>query len=179
MPLGPSFTFVQAMAICWYPATELAVLSHERWQVELVIEETRNVMRLSERTLRSLTPEGVIQEIYVLLLAHTLLRAAQTQGISSASPRPCASWMTTCQVTAPCRAQMVELALQDIAGQRLPTQRVRIQARVLKRSHSCSADKEPEHWHAPPLELDLGFHQSIAFLRRLNRGWRVIFFEPY
>ena len=70
-----------------YPAKELAVLFHERWHAELVIGETRTVLRLSARTLRSLTPQGVIQELYALLLAHTLLRtlmlrAATQQGIA-------------------------------------------------------------------------------------------------
>lgn len=41
-----------------FPAKELAVLFHERWHAELVIGETRTVLRLSARTLRSLTPQG-------------------------------------------------------------------------------------------------------------------------
>jgi hypothetical protein len=43
-------------------------------RVELVISETRTYLALSARTLRSLTPEGVVQEIYALLLAHTVIR---------------------------------------------------------------------------------------------------------
>jgi IS4 transposase len=57
-----------------YPAKELAVLYHERWHVEVVIDETRTHLRLAARTLRSLTPEGVIQELYALLLAHLVVR---------------------------------------------------------------------------------------------------------
>jgi Transposase DDE domain len=41
-----------------FPAKELAVLFHERWHAELVIGETRTELRLSARTLRSLTPQG-------------------------------------------------------------------------------------------------------------------------
>src|SRR5262249_43812045 len=86
-----------------YPAKELAVVYHERWHVELVINEARTYLRLSARTLRSLTPEGVIQEISALLVAHVvvrtlMLRAAELAQISptrdSVSPRPFASWMT-------------------------------------------------------------------------------------
>ena len=40
-----------------YPAKEVAVLYHERWHVELVIDETRTHLRLSARTLRSLTKD--------------------------------------------------------------------------------------------------------------------------
>ena len=30
--------------------------------------------------------------------------------------------------------------------------------------HSSYVRKKPEHWHAPPLELDLDFHQIIALV---------------
>ena len=81
-----------------YPAKEVAVLYHERWHVEVVIDETRTHLRLSARTLRSLTPEGVLQEIYALLLAHLvartlMLRAARLLAPRSALRKPSASWM--------------------------------------------------------------------------------------
>src|SRR5258707_7470064 len=65
-----------------YPAKDLAVLYHERWHVELVLDETDTHLRLSARTLRSLTANGVIQELYRMALAHTfvptlMLRSAQ------------------------------------------------------------------------------------------------------
>lgn len=41
------------------PADDLIALYHERWEVEIVIDELKNHQRLSERTLRSQTPEGV------------------------------------------------------------------------------------------------------------------------
>src|SRR5215468_10172380 len=63
-----------------YPAKELAVVYHERWHVEVVIDEARTHLRLSARTLRSLTPEGVIQEIYALLLAHLVVRTLMLQA---------------------------------------------------------------------------------------------------
>src|SRR5258708_37122936 len=67
-----------------YPAKDLAVVYHERWHVEVVIDETRSHMRLSARTLRSLTPERVIPAVYALLLAHlvflTLLMQATKQA---------------------------------------------------------------------------------------------------
>ena len=152
------------------------MLFHERWHAELVIGETRTVLRLSSRALRSLTPQGVMQELYALLLAHTLLRtlllrAATQQGIAP----------TTLSLTGPirildeslvplgmvpvARRQAMVLALLDESGQqRWPKQRVRIQARVVKRTHSRYVRKKPEHWHAPPLELDLDFHHIIALV---------------
>jgi len=159
-----------------YPAKELAVLFHERWHAELVIGETRTVLRLSARTLRSLTPQGVIQELYALLLAHTLLRtlmlrAAAQQGIAPTTLSLTGtirildeSLLPLGMVPVARRRTMVLDLLTEIGQQRVPKQRVRIQARVVKRTRSRYARKKPEHWLAPPLELDLDFHQIIALV---------------
>jgi hypothetical protein len=159
-----------------YPAKELAVLYHERWHAELVIGETRTVLRLSARTLRSLTAQGVIQEIFALLLAHTLvrtlmLRAASQEGIAPTQLSLTAtirifdeSLIPLGLVDAQRRACMVAGLIQEIGSQRLPKQRLRIQARVVKRVRSRYERKKPEHWHAPPLEIDLDFSQIIALV---------------
>ncbi len=159
-----------------FPAREVAVLYHERWHVEVVIDETRTHLRLSARTLRSLTPEGVLQEIYALLLAHTVVRTLILQAASQAQIAPTQiSFTETIRildesliplglVSAPRRLHMVEGLIREIGQQRLPKQPVRIQARVVKRVRSRYERKKPEHWHAPPLELDLDFHQIIALV---------------
>jgi hypothetical protein len=156
-----------------FPAKDLVVLSHERWHVEVVIGEARTALRLSTRTLRSLTAAGVIQEIYALLLAHTvvrtlMLRAANQEGIAptdlsfTATIRLLDESLFPLGLVAPARrAQMVEGLLKEIGAQQLPRQRVRIQARVVKRARSRYERKKPEHWHAPPLEFDLDFRQII------------------
>jgi hypothetical protein len=59
---------------------------------------------------------------------------------------------------------MVEGVLPEISQHRLPRPRVRIQARVVKRVRSRDERKKPEHLHAPPLELDLSFHEIIALV---------------
>jgi len=159
-----------------YPAKELAVLFHERWHAELVIGETRTVLRLSARTLRSLTPEGVLQELYALLVAHTVLRTLMLRAATQQGMAPTAlsltgtirildeSLLPLSMVDAVRRQTMVVGLLDEIGQQRLPQQRVRIQARVVKRVRSRYERKKPEHWHAPPLELDLDFHQIIALV---------------
>jgi hypothetical protein len=45
------------------PAQELAYAYHERWEIELVVDELDTHQRLAGRTLRSLKPVGVIQEL--------------------------------------------------------------------------------------------------------------------
>ncbi len=62
------------------------------------------------------------------------------------------------------RQHMVAGVLREISQQRLPKQGVRIQARVVKRVRSRYERKKPEHVHAPPLELDLSFHEIIALV---------------
>lgn len=59
---------------------------------------------------------------------------------------------------------MVEGVLREISQQRLPKQGVPIQARVVKQVRSRYERKKPEHLHAPPLELDLSFHEIIALV---------------
>ncbi|HWS84397.1 MAG TPA: hypothetical protein VN207_09085, partial [Ktedonobacteraceae bacterium] len=149
------------------------VLYHERWHVEVVIDETRTHLRLSARTLRSLTPEGVMQEIYALLLAHLVVRTLMLQAAEQAQiaatqisftetiPIMDESLIPLGLVSAPRRQHMIEQLIDEISQQRLPKQPVRIQARVLKRVRSRYERKKPEHLHAPPLPLDLDFHHVI------------------
>jgi len=56
------------------PAHELAVLFHERWEIETALDELKTHLRGSQIVLRSKTPELVKQEFYGLLLAHYAIR---------------------------------------------------------------------------------------------------------
>ena len=156
-----------------YPAKELAVLYHERWRVEVVIDEARTHLRLSARTLRSLTPDGVIQELYALLLAHLVVRTLMLTSaeLAELSPRQL-SFTETLRIVEdtllplglvePARREaMVQGIYQEIAQQRLPAQRVRIQPRVVKRVRSRYERKQPQHYDAPALELDVEFQHII------------------
>src|SRR6266480_2082430 len=69
-----------------YPARDLCVLYHERWEIELAIDEIKDHQRLSSQPLRSKLPILVLQELYALLLAHyavraLVLQAAETKGL--------------------------------------------------------------------------------------------------
>ena len=159
-----------------YPAKELAVLYHERWRVEVVIDEARTHLRLSARTLRSLTPEGVVQEIYALLLAHLVVRTLMLSAAQAAGLAPQQLSLTETirildetllplgLVEAARRAHMVQSIYREIGQQRLPTQRVRIQPRVVKRVRSRYERKQPDHWHAPALELEVKFEDMIELV---------------
>lgn len=57
------------------PATELAALYHERWEIETAFDELKTHLRGARIVLRSKTPDLVRQELYGLLLAHFAIRA--------------------------------------------------------------------------------------------------------
>lgn len=57
------------------PATELAALYHERWEIENALDELKTHLRGPRIVLRSKTPELVRQEFYGLLLAHYAVRS--------------------------------------------------------------------------------------------------------
>src|SRR6266568_4317989 len=57
------------------PALELVQLYHERWEIEVSIDELDTHQRLAGGTRSRRTPEGVLQEVYGLLLAHYAIRA--------------------------------------------------------------------------------------------------------
>ena len=62
------------------PATELAALYHQRWEIEAVFDELKTHLRQSRRVLRSKTPELVRQEFYGWVLAHYAVRWLLHQG---------------------------------------------------------------------------------------------------
>jgi hypothetical protein len=159
-----------------YPALELVVLYHERWHVEQAIREVKTYLRLSARTLRSLTPAGVIQELYSMLLAHIAVRTLMLQAATAANVAPTQlSFTGTIRILDEClpalslasltqRVILVQSVLSEIAAQRLPAQRLRFQARVVKRTRSKFERKLPLHLKAPPLEPGVDFKDLIALV---------------
>jgi hypothetical protein len=72
------------------PATELASLYHERWEIEGLFDELKTHLHQSRRVFRSKTAEGVRQEFYGWVLAHYAIcwlmhRAADTHGVTQRS----------------------------------------------------------------------------------------------
>ena len=57
--------------------------SHERWEIELIIDEIKDHQRLSSQPLRSKSPLLVLQELYALLLAHYAVRALLLQAATT------------------------------------------------------------------------------------------------
>ncbi len=56
------------------PASELAALYHQRWEIETAFDELKTHLRGAHIVLRSKTPDLVRQEFYGLLMAHFAIR---------------------------------------------------------------------------------------------------------
>lgn len=62
-----------------YPAEEVVRLYHERWELEIGFDEVKTHMLERREALRSKLPEGVLQEVWGLLLTYNLLRREMYQ----------------------------------------------------------------------------------------------------
>jgi len=143
------------------PALELACAYHERWEIEIVIDETDTHQRLAGRPLRSQKPVGVIQELYALLIAHYVIRWLMHQAALQTGVDPDRISFTHAvhmiqaaipefQMTArDALPQLYARLLRDIAAELLPERRLRSNPRVVKRKMSNFRLKRPQHDHWP------------------------------
>jgi hypothetical protein len=70
------------------PATDLAALYHERWEIEGALDELKTHLRGAQVVLRSKTPELVRQEFWGLLLAHFAVRGLMHEAALRADEDP-------------------------------------------------------------------------------------------
>jgi hypothetical protein len=142
------------------PARELVAAYHRRWEVELALDEVKTHQRPA-RPLRSRKPVGVIQEIYGLLIAHYLVRAAMGEAAAEdAAPPIRLSFLGTLRLIRDQlplaqhlkprayrrRARQVRRA---IAAQRLPRRAERSNPRVVKQKMSNFRVKTAQHQRWP------------------------------
>jgi hypothetical protein len=150
-----------------YPAGELIVLYHERWEQELVYDEQKTHQDPRRATkpanLRSETPAGVIQELYALSLAHFVTRALMFQAAHTVGLDPdrlsftgCFQILQTrlpeCDGRSPASLQdWYDALLWEMSQERTEPRRNRINPRVIKQKMSRWKKKRAEHFHPPPL----------------------------
>jgi hypothetical protein len=70
------------------PATELAALYHERWEIETALDELKTHLRGSQIALRSKTPDLVRQEFYGFMMAHFAIRGFIHEAALKANEDP-------------------------------------------------------------------------------------------
>lgn len=140
-----------------YPAITLIATYHERWEVELAIDELDTHQRPAGRPLRSKTPHLVIQELYGLLLAHYLVRAEMVAAAAIQGTDPDRLSFTHAigiiQVAIPLaqilpspqRSQLHARMAQTLDRYHLPPREQRSNPRVVRRKSSKFPKKTGRH----------------------------------
>lgn len=156
------------------PALELVCAYHERWEVEIVVDEMDTHQRLAGRPLRSRKPVGVIQELYAMLIAHYAVRSLMHEAALQAGIDPDRlSFVHAVRVIADAIPEfemassgdlprLCERLLRDIASKRLPERRLRINPRVVKRKMSNFLLKRPQHHHPPTPAIP--FREAVTLI---------------
>jgi hypothetical protein len=162
-----------------YPAEELIILYHERWEHELVYDEQKTHQDPRRATkpaqLRSETPAGVIQEIYALSLGHFVIRSLIFHASETAQLDPDRLSFTGCFQILKCRLpecdsstpqafeDWYQALLWEMQNERTDDRRNRINPRVIKRKMSKWPKKRPQHRRPPP--LNKSFEESVVMIR--------------
>ena len=158
------------------PALELIDCYHERWEVEVVLDEIKTHQRLQQPVLRSRTPEGVRQEVYALLLAHYAVRAVMHQAACQAEVNPDRlSFTDAIFVLAETTRELaqVERSQQEplrqemcarLTAQLLPERRLRANPRVLKKLYRKYKRKSPGEPALPPFDPKDQFLDFVVLL---------------
>ena len=158
-----------------FPATELVVLYHERWEIEIGNDElkTHELDRLVP--LRSRTPCGILQERYGILLAYNAVRFLMQEAALSVDIDPRGlSFIHAVRVlreTAPLlraapTARWPTLyagMIAHIARGVLPPRDNRINPRVVKKKMSNFPKKRAEHYRVQPPQTS--FEQAVRVLK--------------
>jgi hypothetical protein len=161
-----------------YPASELIVLYHERWEEELVFDEQKTHQDPRRPTkpahLRSETPAGAIQEVYALSLAHFAVRALMFAAAEPIGLDPDRLSFTGCFQILKCRLPECDSStprsfedwyqgvLWEMQQEKTEPRRNRINPRVIKRKMSKWKKKRPIHRNVPRLRKS--FAASVVML---------------
>jgi Insertion element 4 transposase N-terminal/Transposase DDE domain len=161
------------------PADLLIQTYHERWEIELSIDEMDTHQRLCQRTLRSQTPDGVLQELYGILLGYYAVRALMLQSATEQDldsdrlsfthaitvvTNAISDIQQTCQEHRPA---LMKRLLTDMRDPLLPERRLRCNPRVVKSRCSKFPARRPEHRRVP--KLDKPFADVIRLLLQSHR----------
>jgi hypothetical protein len=158
------------------PALDIVCCYHERWEIELSIDELDTHQRALTPQLRSQRVELVYQELYGLVLAHYLIRAIMLQSAVPAGLDPdrlsfshavqiIRQYVPTLQLLAPQDWALIQHRMrQEIREGLLPERRLRINARVVKRKYSPFDLKRPKHAHPPQFAPDEHFQDFILLI---------------
>ncbi len=160
------------------PALELIVLYHERWEIELAIDEIKTHQRQQQKVLRSKTPEGVRQELYATLLAHYAVRTLMVQAAEQAGLDPDRLSFTEAvfqisealddgMLLVPEQPQgLCQRLLPRLCQRMLPPRRLRVNRREAKRAYSKYKPKKRNQAPPKPFAPHERFEEFVQILSR-------------
>ena len=145
-------------------------------------QKTHQHPRRAEKpaNLRSETPQGVLQEIYALSLAHYAMRKVMHEAAVQADLDPdnlsflgclhiLRMRMPECVGMTPAElAEWYQAVLWELSNERTEPRRNRINPRVIKQKMSKFRKKRPEHRPVPPLTKT--FEESILMGQMSVKG---------
>lgn len=133
------------------PTAQVIAAYHERWEIELALDEIDTHLRLAPGPFQSKTPRGVVQELYGLLLAHYAVRALIAQAALPAGLDPdrisfvgavrlVGTTLPLMPILPPAVQEQVKQALLvELARHDLPPRR----SRSAPRARKCPRSKHP------------------------------------
>ena len=167
------------------PALELIGLYHERWEVELVIDEVKTHERLQRKVLRSKTPEGVRQELYGIFLAHYAVRALMAQAAVEGDLDPdrlsftegvfvLTETLDLALILEPEEATepLLRRVRQQMVRQLLPERRLRVNRREVKQVYNKYKPKKRQVPPPEPFEPEERFLDFVEVLDPLATAAR-------
>lgn len=152
-----------------FPAAELAELYHQRWELELVIDELET-HQLQQRVLVSQTPAGVVQEVAALLIAHWLVRKLMFEAAAEAHVSPLRVSFTGTLKLLRCRLSEAgdtpaqrrrwwrRLVSEAARDEVIEPRRPRVNPRVLKLTTNDFPRKKPKHKPSTAPDFAKAFH---------------------
>jgi hypothetical protein len=159
------------------PAKDLVILYHERWEIELVIDEVKTHERAQRKVLRSRTAEGVRQELYGIFLAHYAIRVLMYEAACEAGVDPDRLSFTEgmfqlcetipfAQIMQAQDAEPIRRRLQrDISAVILPARLLRVNRREVKQVYNRH---KPKKRHLPPPESFLPEQRFEDFVQMVD-----------
>jgi hypothetical protein len=162
-------------------ATELLVLYHERWEIEIVVDEIKTHLRVQQKVLRSHTPEGVRQELYALFVVHYAIRALMYRSALQADLDPDRLSFTEavfqiCEAITDERGEAelpsavqrwrTERLLQRLRRTLLPERRLRINRREIKQIYKKYKPKKRDVPPSKPFEPGKRFEECVVIVVR-------------
>jgi hypothetical protein len=160
-----------------YPARELILLYHERWEIELTFDEQKTHLTPPRVTkpahLRSETPLGVVQEVYALSIGHSVTRRFMAEAAAQERLDPdrlsfvgCWQVLRTrlpeCPADPVARTEWLGVLLAELGREQTDPRRNRINPRVVR--IKMSKFKKKRAAHRGIKELENSFAEVMALL---------------